>query len=217
MSYLAKANAVFRRLRPRHINAESDEETLRRENNLLKATLIRERNEHEANLHVNESLQRELAQIKGDLRETYEVLSSVREELKTTKDSEQKLANMNIRFVAETETLKTTNEGLAATNQNLSIQLGKVQTKARGDRKIHRAKRRKLRGKIKVLEERDPPLTEELRKQIQADYRASDELGAEILKVYYEGYEDCRGRGKEKLAAAQLDPALIDSDGEGGA
>ncbi|MEI4867149.1 hypothetical protein, partial [Klebsiella pneumoniae] len=83
-------------------------------------------------------------------------------------------ATMNVRFVAETEALKTTKEGLAVANQNLSTQLIEVQTKARSDRKVQKAKRRKLRGKIKVLQERDPPLTEELVKQIRADYRTSD-------------------------------------------
>lgn len=205
-----QANAVFGRLRPRHINAESDEETLKREINMLKATLTREREEHESVFQANKELQRELAQTKGDLKDTYDVLSSTREKLKTSKASKQKLADMNVHFVAETEALKNKNEKIVATHRDLSAQLNEVQEKARDDRKAHKAKRRKFHGEIKALQERDPPLTEEVRKQIQEDYRTSDELGAEIMKVYYEGFEDCRGQCKEKLVAAQLDPVLLD-------
>lgn len=209
-----QANAVFGRLRPRHINAESDEETLKREINMLKATLTREREERESVFQANENLQRELAQTKGDLKDTFDVLSSTREKLKTSKASEQKLADMNVHLAAETEALKNKNEEIVATHRDLSAQLNEVQAKARDDRKAYKAKRRELRGEIKALQKQDPPLTEEVRKQIQEDYRTSDELGAEVMKVYYEGFEDYRGQCKEKLVAAQLDPALLDFEND---
>lgn len=212
-----QANAVFGRLRPRHVNAEAEEEAMRRENNMLKASLARERSEYKSVLHTNEGLRKELAHTKEGLRESNDELESTKGELKETKASQQSLTDMNVDLVGENLALKTKNEELVTAHRSLAIQLDEVQTKARDDKKTQRAKRRKLHGKIKALKERGPPLTEELRRQIQTDYRTSDELNAEILKVYSEGYEVCRDRGKEKLVAAQLDPALLDSEDEGGA
>lgn len=76
-------------------------------------------------------------------------------------------------------------------------------------------KRRKLQEKLKALEELGPPLTEELRIQIQEDYRKSATLNEEVALIFSEGYEVCRSKGKEKLVAANLDPKILDSsDGE---
>lgn len=176
--------------------------------------MARERSQHGDVLHTNEGLRKELDQTKEDLKTSNNELKSNKEELKATKISEQKLADMNVDFVEENEALKANNEELVTANQNLVKQVNDLQVKAREDKERHSAKRRKLRHKLKALEERGPPLTEELHKQIQTEYWASDELNVEILKVYSEGYEVCRSRGKEKLIAAKVDSALLDSENE---
>lgn len=214
MNYHAKANAVFGRLLARYQEVEAKEDTARQENIVLKSALARERSQHGDVLHTNASLQKELDQIKEYLKTSDNELKSNKEELKATKISERKLADMNVGFVEENEALKANNEELVTANQNLVKQVHDLQVKAREDKERHSAKRRKLRHKLKALEERGPPLTEELRKHIQTEYRASDELNVEILRVYSEGYEVCRSRGKEKLIAAKIDPALLNSEDE---
>lgn len=89
------------------------------------------------------------------------------------------------------------NENLATANSSLAKQIDEVQVKARVDKEKHLVRRRKLQSKLQALEELGPPLTEELRQQIQADYRKSDELNEEIVHMYSEVMRSAEAEAKQ--------------------
>lgn len=201
-----QANAVFGRLGPKSVGAEAEEEAIKRENTILKSALARERTQREGLLHTNEGLRNELAQTKEEVKAS-------REELRLSKANHEEIVKMNADLVQRNELRMKKVEELKASNKILAKSIGKLESQDI----LHLKRRQKLEEEIRelrALRDLGPPLTEDLRKQVCEEYRRSDEISSEIMKIHSESYELCRSRGKEKLIAVNVDPSLLDSSEE---
>lgn len=193
-----QANAVFGHFRPKYKEAETEENATRRENAILKSTLNKERSDHGTALFNNECLQKDLNKLK--------------EKMETAEATHRTITDMNAYLVHRNEILVEKNEILVKTNKILTLQVNEFETRELRNLK-ERAKLEEELRELRTPKDLGLPLTEDLRKEIQQDYRKSAKLNEEIVQMFSDGYDECRSKDKAKLvtASAKVDPAILDS------
>ena len=140
-----------------------------------------------------------------------EELKICQEDLKKTKTSLQEMTSLNVDLDTQNHALRLRNEELCIANQSLAIQVDNLQAEARADKETNLNIRLELQGKLEAWQALGPPLTEELRKQIYDEFRNSDELNQKVIKMFSDGYYDCRRKDKAKLVTIEADPTILDS------
>lgn len=137
-------------------------------------------------------------------------MNKLKEKLETTEATHRITVSTNVDLVRRNEVLVGKNEIMVKTNKSLALQVNEFE--ARDLRHLkERAKLEEELRELRVLRDLGPPLTEDLRREVQQDYRKSAELNEEIVQMFSDGYDECRSKDKARLVTAKVNPTILDS------